>query len=100
MAARQREKGWSEERISKAVHELKQRQQQQEDSFSWAGKHFFECGGLDNNVVRFFRNLTQVRTINPCFVCVAYAWYSQAWVSVGSSMLTSTRLSASTTVTL
>lgn len=65
LAARQRAKGWSEERVLTAVHDLKEQQRRREDSFSWAGEHFFELGGLDYNVVRFFKTLIKVRTRMP-----------------------------------
>lgn len=35
--AQKRAKGWSEQRIYDAVHKLKQKQQRQEENFSWAG---------------------------------------------------------------
>lgn len=60
LAARHRSKGWSEKRISNAVHDLKQKQQQKEDRCGWTDECFFELGGLDYNVVRFFNTLIKV----------------------------------------
>jgi hypothetical protein len=61
--AQKQAKGWSEDRIYDAVHKLKQKQQRQEDTFSWARKHFFEMGGIDYNAVRFLNNLIRVSSI-------------------------------------
>jgi hypothetical protein len=63
LAAKQRSKGWSEERIADAVHTLKEKQHAQEEKggpSGWAGEGFYVLGGLDHNVVRFFKVLAMV----------------------------------------
>lgn len=42
------------------MHQVKERQSTQEDKFG-QDECFFELGGLDYNVVRFFKSLIKVR---------------------------------------